>query len=174
MESRTTIGVEFSQKIMSIHNKRAVVQIWDTAGQDRYKAITSAYYRAAVGALLVYDISKRSSFENLGLWIKEIQDNTNPHIVIMLLGNKNDLEESRTVSIEEGRAFAKVHGLLFDEVSALTGDNIQNVFTTVVHKIHFVAQTNGNEVKRPASKLSFGDENEHGGYFESLKQRICC
>ena len=65
--SRTTIGVEFSQKLITLNDKRIIVQIWDTAGQDRYKAITSAYYRAAVGAILVYDVSKRSSFDSLEL-----------------------------------------------------------------------------------------------------------
>lgn len=81
-------------------------QIWDTAGQERYRAITSAYYRGAVGALLVYDISKHQTYENVTRWLKELRDHADSNIVIMLVGNKSDLRHLRAVPTEEAKSFA--------------------------------------------------------------------
>lgn len=174
-DSRTTIGVEFSQKVMELYLKKIVVQIWDTAGQDRYKAITSAYYRAAAGAILVYDISKRSSFENLNIWIKEIHENTSPDTVVMLIGNKTDLKGLRAVSTEEGKEFAKQHGFLFEEVSALTGNNVAEAFSTVVSKVYKTNCLGVIEHRRPGSKLSFAEENhQNTGYCQKIKNGVCC
>eukprot|EP01036_Dinobryon_divergens_P032180 gene32180-41720_t len=80
LESKSTIGVEFATKSIQVDSKIVKAQIWDTAGQERYRAITSAYYRGAVGALLVYDISKRSTFENVERWLKELRDHAEPNI----------------------------------------------------------------------------------------------
>eukprot|EP00227_Mantoniella_beaufortii_P005489 CAMPEP_0197608396 /NCGR_PEP_ID=MMETSP1326-20131121/48992_1 /TAXON_ID=1155430 /ORGANISM="Genus nov. species nov., Strain RCC2288" /LENGTH=127 /DNA_ID=CAMNT_0043176593 /DNA_START=131 /DNA_END=511 /DNA_ORIENTATION=- len=91
LESKTTIGVEFATKTVEIDAKIIKSQIWDTAGQERYRAITSAYYRGAVGALLVYDISNHSTFENVERWLKELRDHADENIVVMLVGNKSDL-----------------------------------------------------------------------------------
>lgn len=77
--------------IAQVESKTIKAQIWDTAGQERYRAITSAYYRGAVGALLVYDISKKLTFENVERWLKELRDHAEPNIVVMLVGNKSDL-----------------------------------------------------------------------------------
>ena len=173
-DSRTTIGVEFSQKVLEIFHKKVLVQIWDTAGQDRYKAITSAYYRAAAGAVLVYDISKRSSFENLNIWIKEIQDNTAPETVVMLLGNKTDLQSTRAVSTDEGKEFARQYGFLFMEVSALSGSNVAESFSMIVSKVFKINCNDGTMHKRPGSKLSFVEEQQTPGYFQKLKNGICC
>ena len=81
-------------------------QIWDTAGQERYRAITSAYYRGAVGALLVYDISKHQTYDNVTRWLKELRDHADANIVIMLVGNKSDLRHLRAVPTEEAKQFA--------------------------------------------------------------------
>merc|ERR1712167_234576 len=94
-------------------------QIWDTAGQERYRAITSAYYRGAVGALLVYDISKHVTYENVERWLKELRDHADSHIVIMLVGNKCDMSYLRTVNTEDASAFCEKEGLSFIETSAL-------------------------------------------------------
>ncbi|XP_078123253.1 ras-related protein Rab-25-like isoform X2 [Sander vitreus] len=105
-DSRTTIGVEFSTRTVQLDNYAIKAQIWDTAGLERYRAITSAYYRGAVGALLVYDISKHLTYESVDRWLKELFDHADPHIVVMLVGNKRDLDTLRTVPTEEAKDFA--------------------------------------------------------------------
>ena len=90
-------------------------QIWDTAGQERYRAITSAYYRGAVGALICYDISKRITFENVSRWLRELRDHADQNIVIMLVGNKKDLRHMRQVLTEEAKVFCEANNLFFIE-----------------------------------------------------------
>lgn len=106
LESKSTIGVEFATRSIAVDSKTVKAQIWDTAGQERYRAITSAYYRGAVGALLVYDISKHSSYVNVSRWLKELRDHADSNIVIMLVGNKSDLRHLRAVPTEEAKSFA--------------------------------------------------------------------
>ncbi|KAI0226081.1 Rab GTPase ypt31, partial [Massospora cicadina] len=106
LESKSTIGVEFATRNVQVEGKSIKAQIWDTAGQERYRAITSAYYRGAVGALLVYDVTKHNTFENVNRWLKELRDHAESHIVILLVGNKCDLRHLRSVPTEEGKQFA--------------------------------------------------------------------
>lgn len=106
LESKSTIGVEFATRSIQVDGKTIKAQIWDTAGQERYRAITSAYYRGAVGALLVYDIAKHLTYENVERWLKELRDHADQNIVIMLVGNKSDLRHLRAVPTDEARAFA--------------------------------------------------------------------
>uniref|UniRef100_A0AAY4DBA3 Ras-related protein Rab-25 n=1 Tax=Denticeps clupeoides TaxID=299321 RepID=A0AAY4DBA3_9TELE len=108
LESKSTIGVEFATRSIQVDGKTVKAQIWDTAGQERYRAITSAYYRGAVGALLVYDIAKHLTYENVERWLKELRDHADSNIVIMLVGNKSDLRHLRAVPTDEARAFAEV------------------------------------------------------------------
>ncbi|OON17499.1 Ras family protein, partial [Opisthorchis viverrini] len=103
--------------------KTIKAQIWDTAGQERYRAITSAYYRGAVGALLVYDISKHSTYENVTQWLHELRDHSDQDIVVMLIGNKCDLRHLRMVPTDEAREFAMREKLFFTETSALDATN---------------------------------------------------
>merc|ERR1712070_1130456 len=113
LDSKSTIGVEFATRSIQVDNKTIKAQIWDTAGQERYRAITSAYYRGAVGALLVYDLSKRISYENVARWLKELRDHADQNIVIMLVGNMKDLRHMRQVQTEEAKDFCKKHKLFF-------------------------------------------------------------
>ena len=113
LESKSTIGVEFATKSVTVENKVVKAQIWDTAGQERYRAITSAYYRGAVGALLVYDLSKRTTFDNLEKWLMELRDHASPDIAITLVGNKSDLRHLRAVRTEEGEEFAAKYFSIF-------------------------------------------------------------
>ncbi|KAH9742943.1 ras-related protein RABA1a [Citrus sinensis] len=107
LESKSTIGVEFATRSLRIDNKVVKAQIWDTAGQERYRAITSAYYRGAVGALLVYDVTRHATFQNVGRWLRELREHTDPNIIVMLIGNKTDLRHLVAVSTEDGKAFAE-------------------------------------------------------------------
>lgn len=106
MDSKSTIGVEFATRTLRLEKNTIKAQIWDTAGQERYRAITSAYYRGAVGALVVYDITKKTSFDNAERWLSELREHADPDIVILLVGNKCDLRHIRAVSTEEGVSFA--------------------------------------------------------------------
>ena len=108
LDSKSTIGVEFATRSISVDGKTIKAQIWDTAGQERYRAITSAYYRGAVGALLVYDISKHQTYENVTRWLKELRDHADANIVIMLVGNKSDLRHLRAVPTEDAKEFASM------------------------------------------------------------------
>lgn len=101
--SRPTIGVEFATLTREVEGKTIKVQIWDTAGQERYRAITSVYYRGAVGAVLVYDITSRRSFDAAHRWLRELREHASGKIVIALIGNKSDLAEQRAVSSEAAR-----------------------------------------------------------------------
>eukprot|EP01018_Ginkgo_biloba_P023612 Gb_37703 [translate_table: standard] len=136
LESKSTIGVEFATRTVQVEGKTIKAQIWDTAGQERYRAITSAYYRGAVGALLVYDITKPTTFENVGRWLKELRDHADSNIVIMLVGNKSDLKHLRGVSTEDAQSFAEKEGLSFLETSALEATNVEKAFQTILAEIH--------------------------------------
>jgi Ras-related protein Rab-11A len=105
--STTTVGVEFATKFVPMQNKEVVkAQIWDTAGQERYKAITTAYYRGAVGALLIYDVTNYKTFKNVGEWLRELKEHADSNIVILLVGNKTDLADKRDVSREAAAQYA--------------------------------------------------------------------
>lgn len=134
--SKSTIGVEFQTQKMVIDGKEIKAQIWDTAGQERFRAVTSAYYRGAVGALIVYDISRRQTFENVSRWLNELNTHSDMNVVTILVGNKSDLKDSREVSMEEGKALAEVEDLFFMETSALDSSNVAAAFQTVVKEIY--------------------------------------
>lgn len=107
IESKTTIGVEFATKSIRTQDKKVIkAQIWDTAGLERYRAITNAYYRGAVGALLVYDVTSLSSFQHVSNWLKELKQYADSNIVILLVGNKTDLKDKREVRKEEAAQYA--------------------------------------------------------------------
>ncbi|XP_030043065.1 LOW QUALITY PROTEIN: ras-related protein Rab-11A-like [Microcaecilia unicolor] len=136
LESKSTIGVEFATRSIRVDNKTVKAQIWDTAGQERYRAITSAYYRGAVGALLVYDIAKYLTYENAERWLKELQDHADGNIIIMLVGNKSDLRHLRAVPTDEAKSFAEKHGLSFMETSALDSTNVETAFHNILTEIY--------------------------------------
>lgn len=102
------------------------------AGQERYRAITSAYYRGAVGALLVYDIAKHLTYENVERWLRELRDHADQNIVIMLVGNKSDLRHLRAVPTDEAKTFAERNGLSFIETSALDSTNVETAFQNIL------------------------------------------
>jgi len=132
-----TIGVEFGTKIIAWKNKKYKLQIWDTAGQETFRALTKTFYRGTIGCLLVYDITERDSFESIKYWIRDLKENCDPNIVIALVGNKIDLESEgkRVITTEDGQTFANENKLLFFETSAKTGANVNTCFCQVVDEI---------------------------------------
>ncbi|WVZ17593.1 hypothetical protein V8G54_010575 [Vigna mungo] len=156
LDSKSTIGVEFQTKTVTINAKLIKAQIWDTAGQERYRAVTSAYYRGALGAMLVYDITKRQSFDHVARWLEELRAHADSSIVIMLVGNKADLVEQRMVPTEDAVEFAEDQGLFFSETSALSGDNVESAFLKLLEEINSVVSKKALECG--CGKLN-GDSN---------------
>jgi len=136
MESKETIGVEFATRSMQTDGKTIKAQIWDTAGQEKFRAITSAYYRGAVGAIIVYDIAKHSTYENVNMWLQELKNHADPNLVIMLVGNKSDLRHLRDVQTEEAESFAETNQLSFIETSALDTTNVETAFHNILTAIY--------------------------------------
>ncbi|KAI9282650.1 ras family-domain-containing protein [Sporodiniella umbellata] len=136
-DSRSTIGVEFATKTIKIENSVIKAQLWDTSGQERYKAITSAFYRGAVGALLVYDITRKSSFDHISQWLEELREYTEDNIPLLMIGNKLDLsEKSRAISTEEAKSYALDNSMLFFEASAYDATNVSSAFESMFSQIH--------------------------------------
>ncbi|XP_074559822.1 ras-related protein RABA2a-like [Curcuma longa] len=136
LDSKSTIGVEFATRTLQVEGKTVKAQIWDTAGQERYRAITSAYYRGALGALLVYDVTKPKSFENASQWLKELHDHADSNIIVMLIGNKIDLKHLRAIPAEDAQSFAEKEGLSFMETSAFEATNVENAFNIILSDIY--------------------------------------
>ncbi|KQK06841.1 ras-related protein RGP2 [Brachypodium distachyon] len=151
LDSKSTIGVEFATKSLQMEGKTIKAQIWDTAGQERYRAITSAYYRGAVGALLVYDITKRQSFENVNRWLRELRDHADSSIVIMMVGNKSDLTHLRSVSEDQGKALAEKEGLFFLETSAMEAVNVEEAFQTIIAEVYGIVNKKALAAKEAAA-----------------------
>eukprot|EP01125_Pyxidicula_operculata_P021792 TRINITY_DN8644_c0_g1_i1.p1 TRINITY_DN8644_c0_g1~~TRINITY_DN8644_c0_g1_i1.p1 ORF type:complete len:211 (+),score=48.61 TRINITY_DN8644_c0_g1_i1:301-933(+) len=172
-ETKSTIGVEFAVKSVQLHSKTVKAQIWDTAGQERYRAITSAYYRSAVGAMLVYDIVQKETFDNIERWLTELRQHADPNIVIMLVGNKSDMRHVREVPTEKAEQFCKENGLSFVETSAKDNENVEFAFEKLITQI-FQERT----VRRPdepvvdnlPKKLDIEDKSRGG----QTKDKPCC
>eukprot|EP00927_Polykrikos_kofoidii_P045611 TRINITY_DN39642_c0_g1_i1.p1 TRINITY_DN39642_c0_g1~~TRINITY_DN39642_c0_g1_i1.p1 ORF type:complete len:214 (-),score=36.36 TRINITY_DN39642_c0_g1_i1:196-837(-) len=150
-----TVGVEFNTRNVVLPNGvRIKAQIWDTAGQERYRSITRAHYRRAAGAVLVYDVCHRGSFLNCEQWMREVKEGAAENVAIMLAGNKLDLVErdasKRQVCRDSASDFARLHGLSFAEVSAVTGVNVRTVFDQLLQEVsaHLPAPATSQDLSR--------------------------
>ncbi|CAA6671543.1 unnamed protein product [Spirodela intermedia] len=150
LETKSTIGVEFATRSVNVDGKIIKAQIWDTAGQERvltdtmppsFSQIPRHYERllpGRVGALVVYDVSRHVTFENVERWLRELRDHTESNIVVMLVGNKSDLRHLRAVSVEEAKSFAERERTFFMETSALEALNVEASFTEVLSQVYRV------------------------------------
>ncbi|CAO3632201.1 unnamed protein product [Mucor hiemalis] len=161
-------SVGFGTRFITVNGQQIKLQIWDTAGQESFRSITRSYYRGAAGALLVYDITRRDTFENLPVWLEDVRQHANPNTVITLIGNKCDLEKHRQVSREEAEAFAKEHGLFFLETSAKSAENVEEAFEKTASEIQTKIQdgtidmnseTNGVKLAPPTGGSSLPSAN---------------
>lgn len=153
LESKTTIGVEFATKTTVTDGKTIKTQIWDTAGQERFRAVASAYYKGAVGALLCYDITKQSTFDSVEKWLKEVKEHAEPNICVMLVGNKCDLQHLRAVKQEDAMAFAEKNNMAFIETSALDATNIEIAFQTLTNEIYKIVSADTSRRKVDGTDL---------------------
>ena len=156
---KATVGFEFFTMFFKIDSKIIRLQISDTCGQEVYRSLIQNFYRNASLAILVYSIDKRTSFENLEIWLNEIKEKGNPDVKIFLVGNKNDLIENREVSTEEGEKFYEAHQLdFFIETSAKTGLNAEELFKRVAIVL--------NQAHMQNKDMAFGEEN--------VRKKSCC
>ncbi|KAL6536009.1 Ras-related protein RABB1c [Orobanche hederae] len=151
-----TIGVEFGARMITIENKPMKLQIWDTAGQESFRSITRSYYRGAAGALLVYDITRRETFNHLASWLEDARQHANANMIIVLIGNKCDLAHRRAVSTEEGEQFAKENGLIFMEASAKTSQNVEEAFIKTASTIYKKIQDGVFDVSNESYGIKVG------------------
>ena len=155
----TTIGIDFKIKTVNVCGKTVKLQIWDTAGQESFRSITRSYYRGAAGALLVYDITRRETFTQLTKWLTEARENGSSNMVIMLIGNKSDLNHRRAVSTEEGAKFAEENGLIFLETSAKTAANVEEAFVKTAEQIYHNIETGVIDVSNESNGVKVGQSD---------------
>ena len=135
-DSKATVGVEFGSKQFTVEGHSIKAQIWDTAGQERYKAITSAYYKGAKGAFIVYDITRKQSFDSVEKWVNDVTAVADKKITIILIGNKCDLEDQRQITKEQGEEKANKLEIAFLETSALSGENLDKAFDKMMNEVY--------------------------------------
>ena len=139
-DSKSTIGVEFATKVLRIKDKVIKVQLWDTAGQERFRAMTGTYYKKARGALIVYDITSKESFDSVKKWLEEVQNNertdSEEPIVRLIIGNKSDRADQRAVETETAMEFAKEHEVSFLETSAMAAIGVDEAFRELISQIY--------------------------------------
>ena len=168
-----TIGIDFKIKMIKKGNEKIKVSIYDTAGQERFKNIVKHYYKGANGVLLIFDITKRDTFEKLDYWLTDLQENSDnlDYLFIYLIGNKNDLEAERKVSTEEANKFAQEKNLSYIEVSAKTGFNIKKLFDeTIKRTLEKIITFEKKEMNLNDSiRLSFLEQEE-----KTSKNKWCC
>ncbi len=131
----SSIGMDRIAKSFKYKKDIYKVNLWDTAGQDRFRAITKNYYKASHGIILIYDVTSIRSFESVKTWVEQIHEEISDKVVIYLVGNKMDMTEERKVSTEEGRKLAEELGLPFTETSAKTGENIEKIFEDIIEDL---------------------------------------
>ena len=132
----TTIGLDYKLKTVKLDTGKTIkVQLWDTAGQDKYRTIAKNYYKGSHSILLLYDITKQSSFDNIREWVRDIKEEVNEKAILFLIGNKIDMEDQRKIPKEKGVELAEEFKIPFFEASAKSGENVDEVFKALYNKI---------------------------------------
>ena len=177
-DSKATVGVEFGTKNIEIDNKRIKVQIWDTAGQERYKSITSTYYKGAKGAFIVYDITRKSTFDNIDKWIGDLKNNGDENMIVYLVGNKSDLNDMREVRKDEAMTKSEKFNIAFSETSAIYGDNIHKIFQDLMEKVYinFYRNVNTNRENEINKGVDLNEESneKNNNQNNQESERKCC
>ena len=152
---QATIGIDFMSQKMYVEDKIIILNLWDTAGQERFKSLIPSYIKDSAVAIVCYDVTSRESFTSVDKWIEDARALRDDDVLLILAGNKSDLNERRQVSVEEGQEYAQRMNLLFFETSAKTGQNIKTLFNELAKKLTGI-ETN------PIS--NHNDEQKAGGF----------
>ena len=154
----TTIGLDYKLKSVKLDSGKTIkVQLWDTAGQDKYRTIAKNYFKGSHGILLLYDVTKQSSFQSIRDWIQDIREEVSQKAIIFLIGNKIDLVDKRKISKEKGIELAEEYKLPFFEASAKSGENVDEVFKALYKKI---SEVYGDLEKEMGTKLNKRKKNK--------------
>ena len=175
--SDPTVGVEFGAKHFTLDGLNVKMQIWDTAGQESFKSITRSYYRGAIGAVLVFDVTNRESFVNVAKWLEDLSSGASKNIQIILVGNKSDLADSRAISPEEANELASAHNLPYFETSAKTGENVELVFETLARKVVEKIKRKEIDVASEFGVILGENQSSNSAFKRTLQQRRgrnCC
>ena len=179
--SRNTIGVDFSAVDLSINGQNIKAQFWDTAGQEKYRSIASAYYKNAQGIIITYDVTREQTFKNVNSWYNELREQGEPDVEIILIGNKIDLESERKVTSDQGAQLAKEKGMFFMEVSAKTNqeDCVENAFKILLEEIVNKTEERMKESKVYEIQSQNGArlrdrQNEGGNEGTNGQSGVCC
>ena len=167
----STVGLDYHTKLEIINNLNVSVKLWDTVGQERFKALTASFFRNAEGVVIAYDVTNSESFDNLKFWISSIKTNLfekNIFIPIIIIGNKIDLEDMREITKDVASAFAKENKFKYFETSAKTGEGVDDAFRDLVNQV--LANLDKNEegtIERKSIKI---EENKD----DKQKKKGCC
>ena len=172
---KITIGVDFFFFFLKINDQIVKLQVWDTAGQEKYRSMISSYYRGAHVALIVFDLTSHTSFEALPLWIENFYKNGPEQKNTILIGNKKDLVEERQVTQEEAELFSQTNNMIYFETSAKEGNNIDYVFNYTAEKLLEFYKSNDQEIKRQLTPNTQKQINNFQSIrIEETKKRKCC
>ena len=167
------VGIDFKIKHMDVDSKKIKMQIWDTAGQDRFRSITQTYYKGAMGIILTYSATDKESFQNISNWMKQISEQASKDVSVVIVGNKSDMPE-KVVQPEEGKALADSYGLKFFETSAKDDMGVNDAFYTIAREIKEKIQA-----KEPTPETGGnrninigGNQNKDGG--KTGNKEKCC
>ena len=163
-------------KSLEIKGKTVKLQLWDTAGQEKYKSMVASYYRGANVALVVFDITNHSSFDSLPVWIENYYKNGPEQKNIILIGNKKDMVDQRQVTLEEAELFSETNNMIYFETSAKEGDNIEYVFTYAAEKLleYYGGQNEANNIKRQMNQTNdLQSQNFKEIRIEEHKKKCC-
>ena len=171
-EIRSTLGFEYYNITINIKNKKILLQTWDPCGQESFQCIVNMFYKRAKLAILVYSIDNRKSFERINFWLDEIRLNASDNIKLILIGNKDDLNDRREVSYEEGQEFSKFNGFdYFMESSAKEGDTSSSILSKAAEILYlFEIESKNKNNKNDNEMNNIGDNNfKLGEYNENNK-----
>ncbi|XP_046857709.1 ras-related protein ORAB-1-like [Xenia sp. Carnegie-2017] len=163
----STIGVDFKIRTLTLNNKQIKLQIWDSAGQERFRTLTTAYYRSAHGIILVYDVNDRETFIHIENWLQEVSKYAANEVNRVLVGNKCDVLNKREVEYETARVYAEKLGISFTEASAKDRTNIEKLFNIMANEL---VERLGESIEEPSPlqedkvELTAGTEVHGSGY----------